>query len=115
MIPGSTQKNVTRVGELAGDHVSRHRGAALRVVCPPVLLAAQEHIARDRPLDTGQKPAVLGQKRYGHPVLAAVAEEERATQDVPEADDPAERVNGNMGLVHPINPYLHRLPLCREV
>src|ERR1035441_7879748 len=82
---------------------------------PPVLLPAQQHVPRDRSLHPRQKTAMLGQKRQRHAALPAQPHQERATRNIPEANDAAQRVDRHPQFRLLLDPHRHRLAIARQV
>jgi hypothetical protein len=67
------------------------------VVGAAVLLAPQQHVARDRALDAGEELAVLGEEGDRDARLGAETDQRRAEADPAEADQAAERVDRHAG------------------
>ena len=82
------------VGDLAEDEEPGELGGAVGGVGQAVLGAAEEDVAGDLALDAGEETPVLGEEADLDAVLGAVAEEEGAAEDVAEADDAVEVVDG---------------------
>jgi hypothetical protein len=97
VIPQGAADDGALVERLADDQAPDDRRAAVRVVGAAVLLAAQQHVARDRAFDPGEELALLAQEGDRHPLLGAEAEQGRAERDPAEADQAAQGVDRHAG------------------
>ncbi len=93
MIPERSAQDRSAIGHLPYENGPGHPGRLTLIVGPAVLLPPKEHITGDRPLNPGQKPAMLRKKAEAHPLLRAKAHQKRAAGNLAEADDPPDGVD----------------------
>ena len=115
MVPERPLEDRPAVGDLSGQDRPGDVGGGLRIVGAAVLLPAQQDISGDRPLHPRQEAAVLRQEADADAVLGAEAHQKGAARDVPEADDAADRVDGEPEADLLLHLDDDRLPLLGEV
>jgi hypothetical protein len=91
---GAPQQNQAAVRNLCCDDCGHDWQGRGRRIGGAELLATKQDIAGDRPRDSCEKASVFRQQRDADPAFAAESEDERATGDLPVADEALNRVNG---------------------
>jgi hypothetical protein len=92
-VAGGAVEGDAGVGDFAEDEEAGQVGGLLWLVGATVLGATEEDVAGDGALDPGEEAPILGEEADLHAVSGAVSQEERAAEDVAEADDAFEVVN----------------------
>jgi hypothetical protein len=80
-----------------------------------VLFSAQKNIAGDRPLDTRQKSALLGEIRDADAMFAAESKYGRRAGNTPPANQPLDGVDGETQAGFVLNFDRNRFPIAVEI
>ena len=80
-----------------------------------VLLAAQKHVTRHRPLDPGEKTAVFGEETQTHVALAAEPHQKRTAADIAEAGNGAQSMQRHAQSRLAIDAHRHSFAVLGEV
>jgi len=113
-LPRRSKEHRSGIRDLPNHHGAGDGRRRRRVVRPPVLFPAQQHVAAHRSLHPRQEMAVLGEKRYRHAALGAERHGGRSHRDVAEAHQRRHGVNRQAQTVLMLDAHHHGLSIARH-